>query len=134
MNDQWATPRRLFDELNAEFAFTLDVCATAENAKCENYYSPKQDGLQQAWSGRCWMNPPYGRAIKEWIKKAHQAARDGALVVCLLPAKTDTGWWHDYVMKASEIRFLRGRLYFNDGPGRCPFPCAVVVFRPGDAA
>lgn len=134
MNDQWATPRRLFDELNAEFDFTLDVCATAGNAKCANYYSPEQDGLRQAWSGRCWMNPPYGRAIKTWIKKAYQAARDGAMVVCLLPAKTDTGWWHDYVMKASEIRFLRGRLYFSDGPGRCPFPCAVVVFRPGDAA
>jgi len=126
--DNWATPQEVFDQLNAEFGFTLDVCATAENAKCERYFTPELDALLQVWQGICWMNPPYGRQIGRWIRKAYESSLQGATVVCLIPSRTDTAWWHDYVMRG-EIRFVRGRLYFNDGGGRAPFPSAVVVFR-----
>lgn len=126
--DEWATPQELFDQLNAEFSFTLDVCATADNAKCERYFTPELDALLQDWHGVCWMNPPYGRRIGRWLRKAHESSLAGATVVCLIPSRTDTAWWHDYVMRG-EIRFVRGRLYFNDGPGRSPFPSAIVVFR-----
>ena len=126
---EWGTPQALFDGLNAEFGFTLDVCATPGNAKCARYYSPADDGLRQEWAGVCWCNPPYGREIGKWVRKAFEAVQRGSTVVCLLPARTDTNWWHAYVMHG-EVRFLRGRLYFNDGRGRAPFPSAVVVFRP----
>lgn len=125
---EWATPQKLFDRLNQEFGFTVDVCATRENAKCARFYHQGDDGLLQDWDGVCWMNPPYGRHIGRWVRKAFESARGGATVVCLLPARTDTAWWHDYVMRG-EIRFLRGRLYFGDGGGRAPFPSAIVVFR-----
>jgi phage N-6-adenine-methyltransferase len=126
--DMWATPQKTFDELNAEFNFDLDVCAIAENAKCEKYFSPKDDGLKQQWIGTCYMNPPYGRKIGEWVKKAYESSFDGAVVVCLLPSRTDTKWWHDYCMKG-EIRFIKGRLKFNDGKNPAPFPSAIVIFR-----
>ena len=128
--DLWSTPQWLFNELNEEFGFDLDVCALQENAKCPRYFRPEEDGLKQLWTGRCWMNPPYGEEIGLWVHKAWQSALDGALVVCLLPARTDTAWWHDYVMEAAEIRFLRGRLKFGDADNSAPFPSAVVVFRP----
>ena len=108
--DVWATPQALFDELHAEFAFTLDVCALSENAKCGRYFTPETDGLAQAWTGTCWMNPPYGRHIGKWVAKAYQSARDGATVVCLLPARTDTRWWHECVTNASNGEFTNGRL------------------------
>ncbi len=130
-NYDWGTPQDFFDKLNAEFGFDLDVCALAENAKCQRYFSPEQDGLSQRWEGSCWMNPPYGRQIKHWLHKAHDASRNGATVVCLVPARTDTQWWHEYASKG-EVRFVRGRLYFSrpDGKtGRAPFPSAVVIFR-----
>ncbi len=127
--DMWETPQWLFDELNTEFHFTVDVCATAGNAKCDHYFTRSIDGLIQPWHGICWMNPPYGRAIGMWVKKASDSAADGATVVCLLPARTDTGWWHDYVMKSGECRFIRGRVRFS-GAGSAPFPSAVVIFRP----
>jgi phage N-6-adenine-methyltransferase len=127
---EWETPQWLFDELNAEFGFTLDVCATSDNAKCANHYTPEQDGLSREWCGICWMNPPYGRQIGAWIRKAYESARaDIATVVCLVPARTDTAWWHDYCMHG-EIRFLRGRLKFGGSKNNAPFPNAVVIFRP----
>lgn len=128
--DEWPTPQEFFDRLNEEFHFTLDVCATPENAKCRRYFTKHENGLLQKWEGVCWMNPPYGRKIGQWVKKAYESALDGATVVCLLPARTDTSWWHDYCMKG-EIRFVRGRLKFGNASENAPFPSAVVVFRPG---
>lgn len=126
--DLHATPPEFFKALNAEFGFNLDVCALPENAKCQRYFTPEQDGLKQEWVGVCWMNPPYGRTIKQWVKKAYESAVNGSCVVCLLPARTDTSWWHEYVMKAKDVRFIRGRLKFGDAKNPAPFPSAVVVF------
>ena len=129
-SDVWETPQDFFDKLNAEFEFKTDVCATADNAKCENYYTPEQDGLKQEWQGNCWMNPPYGREIGTWMGKAYNSARkNGATVVCLVPARTDTKWWHTYGVRG-EITYLKGRLKFGDGKNAAPFPSAVIVFRP----
>ena len=126
--DMWATPQDTFDALAAEFGpFDLDVCATPENAKCARYYTREDNGLAQPWEGSCWMNPPYGREIKAWMRKAYEASQNGATVVCLVPARTDTAWWHDYAMKG-QIRFLRGRLKFGGAANSAPFPSAVVVF------
>lgn len=125
----WETPQWLFDQLDAEFGFELDVCATPENAKCERYFTPEHDGLSQEWTGVCWMNPPYGREIGRWMRKAYESSLNGATVVCLVPARTDTAWWHDYAAKG-EVRFLRGRLRFVGARHSAPFPSAIVVFRP----
>lgn len=125
--DLWETPQDFFDRLNKEFNFELDVCATDENAKCEEYFTEETDGLKQEWTGVCWMNPPYGRQIGKWVKKAYESSLNGATVVCLLPARTDTRWWHDYCMKG-EIRLVKGRLKFGDSKNSAPFPSAVVVF------
>lgn len=126
--DLWSTPQDFFDNLNIEFSFKTDVCATKENAKCCNYYDVEQDGLKQQWTGICWMNPPYGRAIKHWVKKTYESSLSGATVVCLLPSRTDTAWWHDFCMNG-EIRFIRGRLKFGGSKNSAPFPSAVVIFR-----
>jgi len=127
--DEWETPQKLFDELNESYRFILDVCATAENTKCENFYTKEDNGLTKDWKGRCWMNPPYGRNIKYWVKKAYESARDnGAIVVCLLPSRTDTAWWHDYVLPYGEVTFIRGRLKFGNAKNSAPFPSALVVF------
>lgn len=128
--DLWATPQSFFDDLNKEFSFEVDVCATAENTKCDTYYTKEQDGLVMPWRGTCWCNPPYGREIGKWVKKAHDSARGGATVVMLLPARTDTKWFHEYIYNKSEIRFIKGRLKFGDGLNSAPFPSMVVVFRP----
>jgi len=128
--EEWGTPQHFFDSLNEEFGFTLDVCATDGNAKCGRYFTKEDDGLLQDWEGACWMNPPYGRAIGHWMRKAYESSVNGATVVCLVPARTDTAWWHDYAMKG-DIRFLRGRLKFVGVDGvksSAPFPSAVVVF------
>jgi site-specific DNA-methyltransferase (adenine-specific) len=124
----WETPSALFRLLDVEFAFTLDVCATRLNRKCRRYFTPAINGLRQPWPGSCWMNPPYGRAIGVWVKKALEESQTGAIVVCLLPARIDTAWWHDGVMKASEIRLLRGRLRFVGAASPAPFPSAVAIF------
>lgn len=129
--DMHSTPQDFFDKLNTEFGFTLDVCATSENAKCERYYTKQDDGLSQPWSGSVWMNPPYGREIWRWMKKANEAAKEGATVVCLVPARTDTKWWHEYVIQ-HEVRFIRGRLKFGGAKNSAPFPSAVVVMCGGD--
>lgn len=124
----WETPPKLFRELDARWNFEIDVCASEENAKCVRYFTINDNGLTQIWAPlRCWMNPPYGREIGKWMKKAYEESMKGALVVCLVPSRTDTSWWHDYAMRG-DIEFLRGRLCFGDGCGRAPFPSAVIVF------
>lgn len=130
--DLWETPRDFFDKLDAEFHFNLDVCALPENAKCAAYYTPEMDGLSQPWYGRCWCNPPYGRQVGRWVAKAAQSAAEGATVVMLLPARTDTAWFHDYIYGRAEVRFVRGRLKFGGSTNSAPFPSMVVIFRPGD--
>lgn len=126
----WPTPQQWFDYLNLEFGFTLDPCCEHETAKCKKHYTPEEDGLAQSWKDeRVFMNPPYGREITAWMKKAYESARDeGALVVCFVPARVDTNWWHDYAIKG-EVRLPKGRAKNPDG-GAWPFPVAVVIFRP----
>lgn len=124
--DEWATPQDLFDELHREFKFTLDVCASPENAKCKRFFTRETDGLAQDWAGTCWMNPPYGDVIGDWVAKAHETGKH-ATVVCLVPARTDTAWWWDHV-RHGEVRFLRGRLKFGGAESSAPFPSAVVIF------
>lgn len=130
--DEWETPQDLFDILDREFGFTLDVCALPDNAKCPRYFTPRDNGLTQDWNRRgevCWMNPPYGDEIKGWVRKASETATLGGTVVCLLPARVDTAWWWDYC-RYGEVRFLRGRLRFGNAESGAPFPSAVVIFRP----
>lgn len=124
----WATPLDFFRKWN-EFigGFDIDVCANKENAKCSKFFSKEDDGLSQEWIGKCWMNPPYGREIGRWMKKAYESSRQGATVVCLVPSRTDTKWWHDYAMKG-QITFIKGRLKFGDSKNSAPFPSAVIVF------
>lgn len=128
--DNWATPDWLFESLNHEFGFTLDACASPENAKCRRFFSKAENGLTQFWENETvFMNPPYGREIGKWVRKAFESTRDGSITVCLLPARTDTSWWHSYVMRG-EIRLIRGRLKFGKSESSAPFPSAVVIFRP----
>lgn len=127
--DMWETPQDLFDDLDREFHFDLDVCAIPENAKCKKFYTPEQDGLSQPWDGTCWCNPPYGRDIGKWVRRALFASVGGATVVMLLPARTDTKWFHDYIYKRAEIRFVKGRLKFGNSKNSAPFPSMIVVFR-----
>ena len=127
--DMWATPQDFFNKYNAIYNFEIDVCAITDNAKCKKYFSPEDNGLMQEWRGVCWMNPPYGRGIGEWMRKAYESSKQGAIVVCLVPARTDTAWWHDYAMKGN-IEFIRGRLKFGGSKNSAPFPSAVVVFKP----
>jgi phage N-6-adenine-methyltransferase len=126
--DDWATPQDFFDELDKEFRFTLDPCADDLNHKCKKYFTREDDGLSQDWSGhRLFMNPPYGREIGKWVKKASEVA--GGVVVCLLPARTDTRWFHDYIYGKSEVRFIKGRLKFGGSKNSAPFPSMIVIFR-----
>lgn len=126
--DEWETPQAIFDALNEEFKLEVDVCANTKNHKLPMWFSPEEDGLSKDWSGsRCWMNPPYGREIGKWIEKA---ARGGAeIVVALLPARTDTRWWHDHIQGKAEVRFIKGRLKFGGHKNSAPFPSAIVIFR-----
>lgn len=128
----WETPQAFFDHVNCLFRFTLDACATADNAKCEVFYSPEDDALSQPWPGVVWMNPPYSHSIGKWVEKAYREAQAGATVVALIPARTETSWWHDYVMKANKIILIRGRMRFSGSPINAPFPSSLVVFEPGD--
>ncbi len=126
--DEWATPQTLYDALDAEFHFTLDVCATAENAKAERFFTLEDDALTEEWTGACWMNPPYSR-MTEFMDKAARSARGGAIVCCLVPSRTDVDWWWQYA-RQGEIRLLRGRLSFVDNEGNtgpAPFPSAVII-------
>lgn len=131
-SNEWQTPQDLFDELNNEFNFTLDPAATDDNAKCALYYTEDQDGLSQDWGGHSvFCNPPYGRAIKDWVKKAYEEAqKPNTIVVLLIPARTDTAYFHDYLYGNAELRFLRGRVRFvrEDGlTGPAPFPSMIAV-------
>ncbi len=131
-SNEWETPDDLFKKLDDEFCFNLDPCATKENSKCEEYFTKEDDGLSMEWYGTVFMNPPYGREIGKWVAKAYwESVHNGCKVVCLLPARTDTAWFHDYCCpKAREIRFLRGRLKFSGAIYNAPFPSMVVVFVP----
>ena len=130
----WATPQDFFDKMNERYNFSLDVCAIPDNAKCANFFTPEIDGLKQEWKGTCWMNPPYGREIGKWVTKAYEEAveKKNCIVVALLPARTDTRWFHDYIymMYGVEVDFIKGRLKFGNGENSAPFPSMVVVFKP----
>lgn len=125
----WATPQKLFDDLDAKHHFTLDPCATAENAKCRKYYTEQDNGLSKNWGGETvFCNPPYGREIREWVKKAYEESKKpGTKVVMLLPSRTDAGWFHDYCLQG-KIEFLRGRLKYGDAKENAPFPSMLVMF------
>lgn len=127
---EWATPQAFFDELDKEFHFDLDPCANTKNHKCAMWFSEEEDGLSKSWNNsRVFCNPPYGRVLKDWVKKASEAR--GGIVVLLVPARTDTRYFHEYIYQKPnvEIRFLKGRLKFGDGKGSAPFPSMVVIFR-----
>ena len=130
----WCTPKTFFEELNSEFHFVLDAAATKETAKCSLCFTQKEDGLTQNWDvgGTVFCNPPYGREIGKWVRKAYTEALKGVKSVLLIPARTDTSYFHDYIYGKAEIRFLRGRLRFEDENGTAsnpaPFPSMIVVF------
>lgn len=128
---EWETPQNFFDKLNDEFHFTLDPCSTDENAKCKKHYTKEQDGLSQDWTGETvWCNPPYGRVISQWVQKCYEHSQNGGTAVMLIPARTDTKWFHEMVLGKAEIRFIKGRLYFVGCKWNAPFPSMVVVYRP----
>ena len=141
--DDWETPREFFETLNKEFDFDLDPCATLKTAKCARYFTPEDNGLSKSWigpeGGRVFCNPPYSKRTKEkpgqedWIAKAaEEGAKPGAVVVMLLPARTDTIAFHTHIYKKAEIRFIKGRLRFltNGKSGdAAPFPSMLVIFR-----
>lgn len=128
--DLWETPSELFEELNKEFNFNVDVCALPQNAKCKTFYTPEDDGLSKKWVGSVWCNPPYGRTIGEWVKKASEEQKNGNTVVMLLPARTDVKWFHEYIYNKNkvEIRFIKGRLKFGGAKNSAPFPYMIVIF------
>lgn len=128
-SDEWETPLQLFNLFDQKYHFTLDVCATPQNAKCKKYFTKKEDGLAQDWAKEvCWMNPPYGREIGKWIKKAVDSK---ATVVCLLPARTDTAWFHDHLYHNDKVKiiFLQGRLKFSNAKNSAPFPSMIAIIR-----
>lgn len=137
-SNEYETPQWLFDKLNKKYNFTLDVAASIKNHKCLDYFDKMDDGLKIDWyehnnklgekAGSIWMNPPYGRQIHKWIKKAYEESLKGAIIVCLIPARTDTKYWHDYIFDKAKIEFLKGRLKFNNSKNSAPFPSAVVVY------
>ena len=134
----WETPQEFFGKLNREFNFELDVVSTSDNAKCERYFTELENGLEQSWRGNVFCNPPYGREIGDWVKKAYDESlvNTNGVIVLLIPARTDTRYWHDYIFnKASEIRFLKGRMKCElNGVSKqsAPFPSAVVIYKSND--
>ena len=130
-SNEWATPMDFFKKLDQEFHFNLDPCSTDENHKCDKYYTIKDDGLQKNWGGyRVFCNPPYGKEIGKWVEKCYrEGTKDNTLVVMLIPARTDTKYFHDYILHRAEIRFVSGRLKFGDGKQGAPFPSMLVIFR-----
>jgi site-specific DNA-methyltransferase (adenine-specific) len=128
--DNWATPDEYFLKLTRLFNFSLDACADSKNAKSARYFTKEQNALKQSWlcdKGAVFLNPPYGRNISDWVKKAYETAKLGTPVVCLLPARTDTKWWQDYCA-GGIVYFLRGRLKFGGQKNSAPFPSALVIF------
>lgn len=129
---EWETPQYLFDMLNEEFHFTLDPCSTDENAKCEKHYTKEQDGLKQDWTGETvFCNPPYGKEIRDWIRKCYEHSIGGGTAVLLIPARTDTRWFHKYVYHKAEIRFIEKRVKFGGSKYNAPFPSMIVIFKKG---
>lgn len=133
-SNEWNTPQLFFNKLNEKYNFTLDPCASKHNAKCKKYYTKKDNGLEKSWEGETvFVNPPYGRDLKNWVKKAYEESRNtNTTVVLLCPARTDTKYFHDYMMKASELYFIKGRLKFenkNKNSNSAPFPSVVAVFK-----
>lgn len=132
--NEWGTPQWLFDQLNEEFIFTLDPAASHTNHKCKKYFTIEDDGLSQSWSNEIvFLNPPYGREVGVWVKKAYEESFKNTTVVCVIASRTDTQYWHDFVMQSHEIRLIKGRLKFElEGkpPTPAPFPSAVVIFHP----
>ena len=128
--DLWSTPNDFFDKLNDEFRFTLDPCSTHENAKCYKHFTEEENGLLQDWGNEVvFCNPPYGRQIKDWVKKAYEESqKDNTTVVILIPARTDTIYFHEYIYHKAEIRFIKGRLKFGNAKNSAPFPSMVVIF------
>lgn len=127
----WATPQWFFDKYNAIYHFNTDVCAISTNAKCGHYYTPDVDGLQQQWGGVCWMNPPYGRNDSyKWVQKDFNEMQKGVVIVALLPVRTDTKWYHEFINNQPNVKveFIKGRLKFGDSKDAAPFPSMVVVF------
>lgn len=127
-SNEWCTPKWLFEALNQEFNFTVDSASTHENALCERHWTKAEDGLLQSWDfERVFCNPPYGRELKQWVKKA--SGIENGVAVLLIPSRTDTSYWHDYIFgKATDIRFMRGRLKFSNSKNSAPFPSAIVIF------
>ena len=128
-SNEWATPQEFYDKLDAEFHFELDVASTKENSKCAKFYTIADDGLKCDWFAVNWMNPPYGGHTGDWIKKAYEESLKGKTTVCLIVSSTDRSYWHEYIFPyASQIRFIRGRLHFNNSKSSAPFASAVVIF------
>ena len=129
--DLWATPTDFFEELDHEFNFDLDPCANEENHKTPRFFTKEDDGLKKDWGGsRVFCNPPYGRETGLWVAKAYEEGhKPDTLVVLLIPARTDTAYFHDYIYGRSEIRFVRGRLKFGDSRNAAPFPSMLVIYR-----
>lgn len=129
-SEEWYTPKPLFNALNKTYGFTLDPCCTKESALCSRFFTKKEDGLHQSWEGeRVFLNPPYGREIRKWIEKAaRESEENSVLVVALLPARTDTKWFHDYIYKKHQIIFLKGRIKFSGASNSAPFPSMIVIF------
>lgn len=126
---EWETPQWLYDKLNEIMHFSLDVCATPENAKCEHFYTKEDDALRQQWGHTNWMNPPYGRGIRDWVSKAYKEALLSNTTVALVPARTDTEWWHAYAMASNvDVIFIKGRLKFQGHKNNAPFPSALLIF------
>lgn len=139
VNMEWETPPELFRRLDEQYHFTLDVAATAENALCERYYTKETDGLSQSWQtdGAVWCNPPYGRSVAKWVRKAFYESQGGQTIVMLIPARVDTAWFHDYVYHKATIRFIRGRLKYGlngiSAKNPAAFPAMIVIYNGGDA-
>lgn len=127
--DDWETPWEFFEKYNKKYNFELDVCANKTNKKCDSYFTVEENGLLQSWEGKtCWMNPPYGRQIGKWVQKAYEESKRGATVICLLPARTDTKWFHDFCIKGN-IEFIKGRIKFVGAEHPAPFPSMIVEFK-----
>ena len=132
-SDEWETPQDFFDRLNDEFHFTLDPCSTDENAKCAKHYTKEQDGLSQDWTGETvFCNPPYGREQVKWVRNCYEHFIGGGTAVLLIPARTDTKVFHEYIYGKAEIRFVKGRLHFNGSKWNAPFPSMIVIYKKGD--
>lgn len=127
-SEDWETPQILFDELNKIWHFTLDVCASKENTKCKKYFTMNENGLLKCWKGNiCWMNPPYGREISKWIRKAYyEWSENNVIIIALLPVRTCTKWFHEYIYKKAHIEFIKGRLKFSNAKENAPFPSMII--------